>query len=67
MDAFTSSYREYGLHVQPDNSIHGLEWCPAAEKLALVGDFSEIFQFSRKSIILPVIKMLNNSKIFGKS
>ncbi|PAV85395.1 hypothetical protein WR25_09830 [Diploscapter pachys] len=40
MDAFTSSYREYGLHVQPDNSIHGLEWCPAAEKLALVGDFN---------------------------
>ncbi|CAI5445818.1 unnamed protein product [Caenorhabditis angaria] len=40
IDKFTSSYREFGLNVQPDNSIRGLEWAPAAQRLALVGDFN---------------------------
>ncbi len=40
-DHFTSSYRDYGLHAQPDGSVKGLEWAPGATGLALVGDFSE--------------------------
>uniref|UniRef100_A0A8R1DP46 CBM_48 domain-containing protein n=1 Tax=Caenorhabditis japonica TaxID=281687 RepID=A0A8R1DP46_CAEJA len=40
MEAFTSSYREFGLIVQPDNSVKALEWAPAADKLALIGDFN---------------------------
>ena len=43
MEAFTTSYKEFGLNVQPDNSVKGLEWAPAAEKLALIGDFSKEF------------------------
>jgi hypothetical protein len=39
--SFTSAYREYGLHVQSDGSVQGLEWAPGANRLALIGDFSE--------------------------
>ncbi len=41
VDSFTSAYREYGLVVQPDQSVKGLEWAPGADELALVRDFSE--------------------------
>ncbi|CAD5215229.1 unnamed protein product [Bursaphelenchus xylophilus] len=40
LDKFTRSYEEYGLHVQPDGTINGLEWCPGADALSLVGDFN---------------------------
>lgn len=40
LDRFTSSYNEYGIHVQEDNSIYCLEWAPGADGLSLVGDFS---------------------------
>ncbi|KAI1727964.1 alpha amylase, catalytic domain-containing protein [Ditylenchus destructor] len=41
LDEFTQSYKRYGLIVQSDNSVHCLEWAPAAEELALVGDFNQ--------------------------
>lgn len=41
MEAFTTSYKEFGLNVQPDNSVKCLEWAPAAERLSLIGDFNK--------------------------
>jgi hypothetical protein len=38
---FTSAHDKYGLHIEEDQSVTGLEWAPDAEALALVGDFSE--------------------------
>uniref|UniRef100_A0A914P7P2 Uncharacterized protein n=1 Tax=Panagrolaimus davidi TaxID=227884 RepID=A0A914P7P2_9BILA len=43
LDQFTLSYREYGVHLNEDNSISCLEWCPGVQGLSLVGDFSKIF------------------------
>lgn len=39
-DSFTSGYKEFGMIVKEDNSVHCLEWAPAAQQLALVGDFN---------------------------
>ncbi|VDL83379.1 unnamed protein product [Nippostrongylus brasiliensis] len=41
IDRFTQGYKEYGLLVQPDNSVVCHEWAPGADQLALVGDFSK--------------------------
>lgn len=40
MESFTQSYRQFGFVTQADNSVKCLEWAPAAEKLALLGDFN---------------------------
>jgi len=40
IDKITQSYKEYGIHVEKDNSIVGLEWCPGVEGISLVGDFN---------------------------
>uniref|UniRef100_A0A7E4V834 1,4-alpha-glucan branching enzyme n=1 Tax=Panagrellus redivivus TaxID=6233 RepID=A0A7E4V834_PANRE len=40
LEETTLSYKKYGVHVLPDNSIHCLEWCPGVDGLALVGDFN---------------------------
>ncbi|CAI4226550.1 unnamed protein product [Auanema sp. JU1783] len=40
MESFTQGYKEFGLLVQPDNSIKCLEWAPGADGLALIGDFN---------------------------
>ena len=40
LEKFTRSYRQYGIHVLPDNSIKCLEWAPGAEALFLRGDFN---------------------------
>uniref|UniRef100_A0A914Z8S8 Glycosyl hydrolase family 13 catalytic domain-containing protein n=1 Tax=Panagrolaimus superbus TaxID=310955 RepID=A0A914Z8S8_9BILA len=40
LDQFTLSYREYGVHLNADNSITCLEWCPGVQGLSLVGDFN---------------------------
>ncbi|XP_047740965.1 1,4-alpha-glucan-branching enzyme-like [Hyalella azteca] len=37
---FTQAYKEFGLLVQPDNSVTSLEWAPAAQQLYLKGDFN---------------------------
>ncbi|CAD6194277.1 unnamed protein product [Caenorhabditis auriculariae] len=41
MEHFTTAYRQFGMNVQEDNSINCLEWAPAADRLALVGDFNQ--------------------------
>ncbi|XP_054165933.1 1,4-alpha-glucan-branching enzyme-like [Oppia nitens] len=41
LDAFSQSYLRFGVHVQSDNSIRVLEWCPNAEALFLRGDFNQ--------------------------
>ncbi|KAK5981571.1 Deltamethrin resistance-associated NYD-GBE [Trichostrongylus colubriformis] len=40
IDRFTQGYKEYGLLVQPDNSVLCHEWAPGADQLALIGDFN---------------------------
>ena len=35
-----ASYKRYGLHVQPDNSIIYREWAPSAKRLSLFGEFN---------------------------
>lgn len=39
-DQFTRSYKTFGAHRLPDNSLVFKEWAPAAEALFLTGDFS---------------------------
>ncbi|KHJ91840.1 hypothetical protein OESDEN_08284 [Oesophagostomum dentatum] len=41
MERFTQGYKEFGLVVQPDNSIKCKEWAPGADQLTLIGDFSK--------------------------
>uniref|UniRef100_A0A914XTU5 1,4-alpha-glucan branching enzyme n=1 Tax=Plectus sambesii TaxID=2011161 RepID=A0A914XTU5_9BILA len=41
MDEFTKAYEKYGLIVQKDNSVRGLEWAPGADGLLLIGDFNK--------------------------
>lgn len=41
MDAFTTGYKSFGVHVHPDNSVSCLEWAPGAQQLYLTGDFSK--------------------------
>lgn len=41
LSKFSEAYKDYGLQVQPDNSLKSLEWAPAAQKLFLKGDFSK--------------------------
>ncbi|KAK5868918.1 hypothetical protein PBY51_009891 [Eleginops maclovinus] len=45
-DKFTSSYKSFGVHRQPDNSLHFKEWAPAAEALFLTGDFNAWEKFT---------------------
>uniref|UniRef100_A0A3B4BVQ2 1,4-alpha-glucan branching enzyme n=1 Tax=Pygocentrus nattereri TaxID=42514 RepID=A0A3B4BVQ2_PYGNA len=45
-DQFTRSYRSFGAHRQPDNSLVFKEWAPAAEALFLTGDFNGWDKFS---------------------
>lgn len=40
-DRFLKAYREYGMHVNPDNSVQCMEWAPGAQQLFLTGDFSK--------------------------
>ncbi|KAL6736172.1 hypothetical protein Aduo_006554 [Ancylostoma duodenale] len=40
MERFTQGYKEFGLNVQPDNSVICHEWAPGADQLALIGDFN---------------------------
>lgn len=46
LDKFTLAYKDFGLRVQPDNSIKSLEWAPSAQKLYLKGDFSKALQIN---------------------
>jgi 1,4-alpha-glucan branching enzyme len=41
IEGFVRSYKKYGIHVNADNSITCLEWCPGAEALFLRGDFND--------------------------
>ena len=41
LDNFSLAYKEFGLHVLPDNSVRSIEWAPGAKQLFLKGDFSE--------------------------
>ncbi|KAK5905002.1 hypothetical protein CesoFtcFv8_006513 [Champsocephalus esox] len=45
-DQFTQSYKSFGVHRQPDNSLHFREWAPAAEALFLTGDFNAWDKFT---------------------
>lgn len=41
IENFTRSYKQFGIHVLPDNSIRVLEWAPGAEAMFLRGDFND--------------------------
>ena len=41
----TLSYRDYGIHLNADNSISCQEWCPGVDGISLVGDFSKFVVF----------------------
>jgi len=41
LDGFSTAYKHYGLHFQPDNSVIAREWAPGARDVYLTGDFSE--------------------------
>jgi len=41
LEHFSEAYREYGIHVESDNSVVCREWCPGATGLFLWGDFNE--------------------------
>ncbi|XP_062872486.1 1,4-alpha-glucan-branching enzyme isoform X3 [Trichomycterus rosablanca] len=45
-DQFTRSYKTFGAHRLPDNSVVFKEWAPAAEALFLTGDFNDWDKFS---------------------
>ncbi|KAF7700169.1 1,4-alpha-glucan-branching enzyme [Silurus meridionalis] len=45
-DQFTRSYKTFGAHRLPDNSLVFKEWAPAAEALFLTGDFNGWDKFS---------------------
>ncbi|XP_068240503.1 1,4-alpha-glucan-branching enzyme [Palaemon carinicauda] len=38
---FASGYKNFGYHVNPDNSIKWMEWAPLAKALFLKGDFND--------------------------
>ncbi|KAF4526452.1 hypothetical protein B566_EDAN014064 [Ephemera danica] len=40
MDHFTSGYKYYGMHFNPDNSVVCREWAPGAANVYLAGDFN---------------------------
>ncbi|XP_066995367.2 1,4-alpha-glucan-branching enzyme [Anabrus simplex] len=40
LDSFTRSYKDYGIHVNSDNSVTCREWAPGAVQLYLAGDFN---------------------------
>lgn len=41
MDKFIRSYKTYGIHVLPDNTIKCFEWAPGAVQVFLRGDFND--------------------------
>ncbi|KAK3561176.1 hypothetical protein QTP86_028364, partial [Hemibagrus guttatus] len=45
-DQFTRSYKTFGAHRLPDNTLVFKEWAPAAEALFLTGDFNGWDKFS---------------------
>lgn len=49
IDEFSRSFEKYGLHAAPDGTLTGLEWCPGADRLTLMGDFSSTFLPSPQS------------------
>ncbi|KAI1296716.1 putative 1,4-alpha-glucan-branching enzyme [Halotydeus destructor] len=53
IEKFTRSYKEFGLHVLPDNSVRCLEWAPGAEAVYLRGDFNNWDRVSHKFNSLP--------------
>lgn len=38
---FTTAYKDFGIHVQDDNSVVAREWAPGAQEVFLTGDFSK--------------------------
>lgn len=40
IDQFTTGYKSFGIHINPDNSVSCLEWAPGAQQLFLTGDFN---------------------------
>ncbi|XP_064121951.1 1,4-alpha-glucan-branching enzyme-like [Macrobrachium nipponense] len=38
---FATGYKNFGFHVNPDNSITWMEWAPLAQALFLKGDFND--------------------------
>ncbi|CAJ0587268.1 unnamed protein product, partial [Mesorhabditis spiculigera] len=39
-ERFTQGYKEFGMIVEPDNTVKCLEWAPGADSLSLIGDFN---------------------------
>ncbi|KAK4705638.1 1,4-alpha-glucan branching enzyme, partial [Phenoliferia sp. Uapishka_3] len=44
-DSFSSGYKHFGFHVQPNGDIKYKEWAPNAVTAALTGDFSKFPSF----------------------
>lgn len=41
IERFTQGYKEFGINVHPDGTIHCKEWAPGAKEVYLRGDFSK--------------------------
>lgn len=41
MKQFTTGYKNFGIHIQDDNSVVAKEWAPGAQEVFLTGDFSK--------------------------
>lgn len=46
IDAFTRGYERFGMHIGKENQVECLEWAPGADRLFLMGDFSELRSLS---------------------
>ena len=40
LENIARSYKKFGLHLQPNNDINFMEWCPGARSLSIFGDFN---------------------------
>ena len=43
INKFTTAYKTFGIHINPDNSVRCKEWAPGARQLYLYGDFSKVY------------------------
>lgn len=42
---FTTAYKDFGIHIQDDNSVVAKEWAPGAQEVFLTGEFSMCYFF----------------------
>lgn len=64
LEKFSRGYESFGIHIQPDGTVHWLEWCPGARELRVYGDFNgwnreqhsfKKLSFGKWELVLPPI------------